>query len=119
MKVVHLIFYSFYKTALLINRIVPLKGGCIGGTGLFMALLTVVPIAFLFKLSKKSASNFEIGYKYVITLVVIGIVIFYFDDRGINIIKKLEGAVIPNWHRIVLANGFLILYFAAFMFFLK
>jgi len=119
MTLVHLIFYSFYKTASKINRMIPLKGGGIGGAGILLSLLIAVPLAFLFKLSRKSHLNLENGIKYLITLLILWVVISYFDNKGVKIIKQLEKEDRPSWQRIVLANGFLILYVAAFIFFLR
>jgi hypothetical protein len=119
LQIVHLIFYSFYKTASQINRIIPLKGGGIGGAGMFLSLLTVIPLGFIFKLSRKSRLNFENGIKYLTTLLILWVVIYYFDNCGVKIIKQLENEDRPFWQRILLANGFLIIYISAFIYFLR
>lgn len=119
MRIVHLIFYSFYKTASQINRIIPLKGGGIGGAGTFLGLLFTVPFVFVFKLSRTRSIDFESGLKYLSLLIIIGVVIFYFDFTGCKIIKEIEKEEHSILQRILLANGFLIIYVAAFIYFLK
>jgi hypothetical protein len=119
LRIAHLIFYSFYKTASQINRIIPLKDGGIGGVGIFLSLLAVTPLGFIFKLSRKSHLNLENSIKYLITLVILWVVISYFDNNGNKIIKQLENENRPAWQRILLSNGFLIIYIAAFIYFLR
>lgn len=98
---------------------IPLKGGGIGGAGIFLSLLIAVPLAFLFKLSRKSHLNLGNGIKYLITLLILWVVISYFDNKGNKIIKQLENEDRPAWQRILLSNGFLIIYIAAFIYFLR
>jgi len=118
MTLVHLIFYSFYKTASKINRMIPLKGGGIGGASTFLAILSILPFTIIFKF--QSHFNFSLKYPVIILMMPIGwIIMTYLDDRGNKIIKQLEKEDRPSWQRIVLANGFLILYVAAFIFFLR
>lgn len=119
MRIVHLIFYSFYKTASKINRIIPIKGGGIGDASTFLGLLLILPFVFVFKLSRKTRINFESGLKYLFLLAIIGGVIFYFDFFGSKIIKQIEEEEYSTLKRVLWTNGFLIIYMAAFIYFLK
>ena len=118
MQIVHLIFYSFYKTASQINRVIPLKDGGIGGESTFLAIMSILPFTLIFKFQV----NFSFSLKYPIIILIIPIgwtLITYFDNNGNKMIKQLGKEDRPIWQRVVLANGLLIIYAAAFIFFLR
>jgi hypothetical protein len=116
MKLVHLIFYGFYKTASQINKIIPLKGGGIGGASTFLAIMSIPPFTLIYKF--QAYFSFSLEYPVIILMMPIGLTIMiYFDNNGHKIIKQLEKEGLPIWQRVVLANGFLIIYTAAFIYF--
>ena len=114
MNWIHLVFYSYYRTATKINKFIPLKGEGIGASGIFLGMLVSLPLIFSFKLSRKTPLTSLTLLYYIICLLGIAVVIFYFDIYGKRIVKKMQENEHSDFVRRLIANAFLVVYFLLF-----